>query len=127
MRSQNAISTPPEAVPDCEMTHVKGCGYSEISDAVDLLSQCLAGPEALKKYLSIGELLHHKSSQLDKSISCFEAHIQRQYFHVKPLDEFQLENWHEYLTFVEEQGNFDWVKIVLMLYLLGVSLFLAIF
>ncbi|XP_020681278.1 uncharacterized protein LOC110098711 isoform X2 [Dendrobium catenatum] len=108
MGSQNAISTPPEAVPDCEMTHVKGCGYSEISDAVDLLSQCLADPEDLKKYLSIGELLHHKSSQLDKSISCFEAHIQRQYFHVKPLDEFQLENWHEYLTFVEEQGNFDW-------------------
>ncbi|KAK8958956.1 hypothetical protein KSP40_PGU002781 [Platanthera guangdongensis] len=112
MGFQMAMGEPPEAVPDCEMTYMKGCGHAEISNVVDLLSRNLAGPEILKKFLSIAELLYHQSSQLDKNISCFEAHIKRHHFHVKPLDELQLENWHKYLTYVEEQGNFDWtVKI----------------
>ncbi|URE38834.1 HAT [Musa troglodytarum] len=33
----------------------------------------------------------------------------RNYFHVKPLDSGQLENWHHYLDFVETQGDFDWI------------------
>ncbi|XP_020577520.1 pre-mRNA-processing factor 39-like isoform X1 [Phalaenopsis equestris] len=106
--SQNVTTKLPEGVPNCELTNMKGCEYTEISNVVGFPDQNPADPEALKKYLFFGELLYHKSIQLDKSISCFEAQIQRQYFHIKPLDEFQLKNWHDYLTFVEEQGSFDW-------------------
>lgn len=66
-------------------------------------------PSTVKKYFSTGELLYHRSSQLEEKINSFEAHIQRPYFDVKPLDDFQLENWHHYLDFVEMQGDFDWV------------------
>lgn len=112
MGFQMAVGKSTEAAPDCEVTDMKGCGNADISNVVDLLSRNLAGPEILKKFLSIGELLYHQSCQLDKKITCFEVHVRRRHFHVKPLDELQLENWHKYLTYVEEQGNFDWtVKI----------------
>mmetsp|Transcript_26240 Transcript_26240/g.34471 ORF Transcript_26240/g.34471 Transcript_26240/m.34471 type:complete len:549 (+) Transcript_26240:1370-3016(+) len=35
----------------------------------------------------------------------FEAVIKRPYFHVKPLDEKQLQNWREYLQFEENAGT----------------------
>ncbi|KAK9268077.1 hypothetical protein L1049_010516 [Liquidambar formosana] len=64
--------------------------------------------KALQKYLSAGEQLYREACQLDAKIHFFETHIQRPYFHVKPLDASQLENWHHYLDFVEKQGDFDW-------------------
>jgi len=65
-------------------------------------------PEALKRYSSAGERLYKRSSKIYKEICCFEASIKRPFFHVKPLDEDQLENWHQYLDFVEKNGDFDW-------------------
>ncbi|PUZ51280.1 hypothetical protein GQ55_6G170200 [Panicum hallii var. hallii] len=65
-------------------------------------------PEALKRYLSAGERLYKRSSKIYKEICCFEASIKRPFFHVKPLDDDQLENWHQYLDFVEKNGDFDW-------------------
>ncbi|KAG0464216.1 hypothetical protein HPP92_020285 [Vanilla planifolia] len=105
---KNGMTTQPEVLPDCQLSHAVVCGYAEISNVANLLDESLLGPETLRKYFSVGEVLYGKSKQLDKCISSFEVRIRRQHFHVKPLDEFQLENWHEYLTFVEDQGNFDW-------------------
>ncbi|KAL6646426.1 hypothetical protein ACP70R_018034 [Stipagrostis hirtigluma subsp. patula] len=65
-------------------------------------------PEALKQYLFSGERLYQRSSKIDKEIFCFEVSIRRPFFHVKPLDDEQLENWHQYLDFVEKYGDFDW-------------------
>jgi hypothetical protein len=31
--------------------------------------------------------------------------LKRPYFHVKPLDETQLQNWRSYLDFEEKEGN----------------------
>jgi len=73
------------------------------------LKDGLPKPSIVKKYLSVGELLYHGSSKIDEKINSYEARIHRSYFHVKPLDEYQLENWHQYLDFVEMQGDFDWV------------------
>ncbi|KAL5219712.1 hypothetical protein ABZP36_024425 [Zizania latifolia] len=64
--------------------------------------------DAIKHYLVSGEHLYERSSKIDKEISCFEASIKRPFFHVKPLDDDQLENWHQYLDFVEKNGDFDW-------------------
>lgn len=65
-------------------------------------------PEALKQYLFAGERFYERSSELDKEICGFEASIKRPFFHVKPLDDDQLENWNLYLDFVEKNGDFDW-------------------
>ncbi|XP_044965554.1 uncharacterized protein LOC123425870 isoform X3 [Hordeum vulgare subsp. vulgare] len=65
-------------------------------------------PEALKQYLIAGERFYQRSSELDKEICGFETSIKRPFFHVKPLDDDQLENWNLYLDFVEKNGDFDW-------------------
>lgn len=101
-----------EVVSNCGTENVKDCGYAEISNVIrDILDQQdgLPKPYAVKKYLNIGELFYQRSNQLDRKISYFEARIRRPYFHVKPLDDDQLENWHLYVDFVEMQGDFDWV------------------
>ncbi|KAK3121595.1 hypothetical protein QOZ80_8BG0656860 [Eleusine coracana subsp. coracana] len=64
--------------------------------------------EALKQYLSVGEHLYQGSSKFFEEICRFEASIKRPFFHFKPLDDDQLENWHQYLDYVEKNGDFDW-------------------
>ncbi|KAK3435586.1 hypothetical protein EUGRSUZ_C00013 [Eucalyptus grandis] len=64
---------------------------------------------ALHKYMKIGEKLYKESHQMDEKIRGFESCIRRSYFHMKPLDDNQVENWHKYLDFVEKQEDFDWV------------------
>ncbi|CAN7026976.1 hypothetical protein IGI04_025134 [Brassica rapa subsp. trilocularis] len=71
-------------------------------------SSSLAVAKALHAYLSIGEQFYQDSEQLKEKISCFETQIRRPYFHVKPLDTNQLDNWHKYLSFAETYGDFDW-------------------
>ena len=86
----------------------------------DLLDSSIGSDryKALQKYLSIGEQLYQKACQVDAKIHGFETHIRRPYFHVKPLDVSQLENWHLYLNFVEAQGDFDWVWFYIILVLM---------
>ncbi|MBA0807741.1 hypothetical protein Gohar_023527, partial [Gossypium harknessii] len=84
---------------------------AEISCIIkDLLDAYIGmdGIEALAKYLSIGKQFYREASELDEKIHHFEAGIRRPYFHVKELDISQLDNWHEYLNFVEMHGDFDW-------------------
>lgn len=69
----------------------------------------LARFKALQKYIYIGEQFYNEASQLNEKINCFETRIRRSYFHVKPLDVSQLENWHHYLDFAELHQDFDWV------------------
>ncbi|XP_010529144.1 PREDICTED: uncharacterized protein LOC104806115 [Tarenaya hassleriana] len=64
--------------------------------------------KSLQAYLSIGERLFQDTQQLTEKISSFETRINRLYFHVKPLDTNQLDNWHEYLDFAELHEDFDW-------------------
>uniref|UniRef100_A0A1J3CB41 Pre-mRNA-processing factor 39 n=1 Tax=Noccaea caerulescens TaxID=107243 RepID=A0A1J3CB41_NOCCA len=71
-------------------------------------SSSSAVSKALHAYLSVGEQFYQDSQGLMEKISCFEAHIRRPYFHVKPLDTDQLDNWHAYLSFAETYGDFDW-------------------
>ncbi|PSS02958.1 Pre-mRNA-processing factor like [Actinidia chinensis var. chinensis] len=64
--------------------------------------------KALQKYISIGESFYQEACEVETKIHCFENNIQRPYFHVLPLDDNQLENWHRYLNFIERQEDFDW-------------------
>ncbi|KAK7318888.1 hypothetical protein RJT34_03595 [Clitoria ternatea] len=81
--------------------------YHIINDMMDS-SVGLASSIALKRYMAIGELLYRNACELYSKISPFEANIRRHYFHVQPLDTNQLQSWHNYLDFVELQGDFDW-------------------
>ncbi|KAK1309924.1 hypothetical protein QJS10_CPA08g01848 [Acorus calamus] len=79
-----------------------------VDDLLDLLAGS-SEQKSLKKYVSVGEHVYYKASELDAKIHCFESRIKRHYFHVVPIDDKQLENWHQYLDFVEKQGDFDWI------------------
>ncbi|XP_059669215.1 pre-mRNA-processing factor 39-2 isoform X2 [Cornus florida] len=115
------------AILEEEMEHHNDCSNKEQSEAVpdvevitpgddicyvikDLLDPSVGSlrSKALQKYLSIGEQFYQKACCLNEKINLFETHIRRPYFHVKPLDDNQLENWHHYLDFVELQEDFDW-------------------
>lgn len=104
-------------------------------EEISLVIRDLMGPssssavsKALHAYLSIGEQFYQDSQLLMEIISCFETQIRRPYFHVKPLDTNQLDNWHAYLNFAETYGDFDWVgKSLGFWFSLGFVLFLFTF
>ncbi|XP_027345804.1 uncharacterized protein LOC113857797 isoform X2 [Abrus precatorius] len=96
---------------DGELPMTMCCNDDEVYRIINAMmysSVGLTGSIALKRYRAIGELLYHNSCELYLKISLFEANIQRNYFHVRPLDANQLQNWHNYLDFIELQGDFDW-------------------
>ncbi|KAK9696904.1 hypothetical protein RND81_08G004400 [Saponaria officinalis] len=82
---------------DAEIFHV-------ISDLLDPSTRM----KALRKYISAGELFYRKACDLDLKLQKLEQNIRRPYFHVKPLDDSQLHNWHQYLDLIEMEGDFDW-------------------
>ncbi|CAN6460459.1 unnamed protein product [Victoria cruziana] len=63
--------------------------------------------EELEKYISVREEMYKKAKEYDSKIHDFEAAIRRPYFHFRPLEDHQLGNWHNYLDFVEREGDFN--------------------
>ncbi|KAA3459283.1 pre-mRNA-processing factor 39-like [Gossypium australe] len=59
----------------------------------------------LEKYVAIREELYKKAKEFDSKILGFETAIRRPYFHVRPLNVSELENWHNYLDFIEREGD----------------------
>lgn len=49
------------------------------------------------------EKVFKETEALVKERSKFEDNIKRPYFHIKPLEKSQLENWNSYLDFEEKQ------------------------
>ncbi|OVA14799.1 RNA-processing protein [Macleaya cordata] len=70
----------------------------------------LAEAEELEKYVTIREEMYKKAKEFDSKIIGFETAIRRPYFHVRPLIGSELENWHNYLDFIE--GGDDFNKVV---------------
>ncbi|KAG2542600.1 hypothetical protein PVAP13_9NG648700 [Panicum virgatum] len=66
-------------------------------------------PEAenLAKYISMREEMYKKAKEYESKIIGFELAIRRPYFHVKPLDNPELENWHNYLDFIEKEEDIN--------------------
>ncbi len=61
------------------------------------------------KVLALKTSIHAMTTEAVKSRWPFESAIKRSYFHIKPLDETQKQNWKKYLNFEESEG--DVVKI----------------
>jgi pre-mRNA-processing factor 39 len=47
--------------------------------------------------------MYKKAKEYESKIIGFEIAIRRPYFHVEPLDNPELENWHNYLDFIEKE------------------------
>ncbi|KAL8055272.1 hypothetical protein ABFS82_04G045800 [Erythranthe guttata] len=74
------------------------------------VSASLKDAEELEKYIAIREEIYRKAKDSDSKIIGFETAIRRPYFHVRPLNVAELENWHNYLDFIE--GGDDFNKVV---------------
>jgi pre-mRNA-processing factor 39 len=70
----------------------------------------ITGAEELEKYVGMRETFYKASKEWDESTRDFENAIRRPYFHVRPLDDAQLANWHKYLDFVEKEGVIEKVN-----------------
>ncbi|KAL6648586.1 hypothetical protein ACP70R_012810 [Stipagrostis hirtigluma subsp. patula] len=66
-----------------------------------------AEAENLAKYVSVREEMYKKAKEYESKIVGFELGIRRPYFHVKPLDNPELENWHNYLDFIEKEEDIN--------------------
>ncbi|KAG1361886.1 pre-mRNA-processing factor 39 [Cocos nucifera] len=67
----------------------------------------LTEAEELEKYIAIREEMYKKAKEFESKIIGFETAIRRPYFHVRPLDDPELENWHTYLDFIERGDDFN--------------------
>ncbi|GJZ17454.1 pre-mRNA-processing factor 39-like protein isoform X1 [Tanacetum coccineum] len=72
----------------------------------------LTEAEELESYIAIREELYKKAKEFDSKIIDFETAIRRPYFHVRPLNVAELENWHNYLDFIEGGGDFNKIRDV---------------
>ncbi|KAG8477807.1 hypothetical protein CXB51_027768 [Gossypium anomalum] len=63
--------------------------------------------EELEKYVAIREELYKKAKEFNSKILGFETAIRRPYFHARPLNVAELENWHNYLDFIESEGDLN--------------------
>ncbi|KAI4341781.1 hypothetical protein MLD38_026465 [Melastoma candidum] len=71
-----------------------------------LVSAGLTEAQQLEKYIAIREEMYKKAKEFDSKIVGFETAIGRPYFHVKPLNVAELENWHNFLNLMEREGDF---------------------
>lgn len=71
------------------------------------VSAGLTEAEELQKYIAIREEMYKKAKEFDSKIIGFETAVRRPYFHVRPLNVAELENWHSYLDFMEKEGDFN--------------------
>ncbi|KAL1834866.1 hypothetical protein ACET3Z_004517 [Daucus carota] len=63
--------------------------------------------EELEKYITIREEMYNKAKEFQSKIIGFETAIKRPYFHVRPLNPVELENWNNYLDFIEAEDDFQ--------------------
>ncbi|KAE8675132.1 Tetratricopeptide repeat (TPR)-like superfamily protein isoform 3 [Hibiscus syriacus] len=81
------------------------------SDAAEQTPKHVSGGSTnageFEKYVAIREELYKKAKEFNSKILGFETAIRRPYFHVRPLNVPELENWHNYLDFMESEGDIN--------------------
>lgn len=84
---------------------------SAIEQSYNPVSASLKDAEELEKYIAIREERYKKAKEFDAKIIAFETSIRRPYFHVRPLNTAEIENWHAYLDFIELEDDFNKVSV----------------
>ncbi|KAG0465322.1 hypothetical protein HPP92_019486 [Vanilla planifolia] len=112
-RPLSEIMTPEEAalIAASVETDIQGVQGEVHPDDVEQsskpVSAGLTEAEELEKYIAIREEMYKKAKEFDSKIIGFETAIRRPYFHIRPLDDPELENWHNYLDFIEKGDDFN--------------------
>ena len=112
IRSQSTFSNLPEDSQVIDLGNLGALSDSKISKIIhNVLDQTgtLYKSQTLELILGVVEYFFQRSSDIDEKIRIFESKIQRPHFHVTPLDDCQLHNWHHYLDYVASRDDFDWV------------------
>ncbi|WCJ38216.1 Pre-mRNA-processing factor 39-1 [Euphorbia peplus] len=76
-------------------------------EASKSVSAGLTEAEELEKYIATREEMYKKAKEFDSKISDYENAIRRPYFHMRPLNIAELENWHNYLDFIEREADLN--------------------
>lgn len=107
-----AEAKPAESKEDVPLSDADVSAPSEAADGIATSNKEVESGDSkeLEEYLAIRENYYKAAKEWDSKIRDFEIAIRRPYFHVKPLDEAQLANWHRYLDFIEKEGGFEKVK-----------------
>lgn len=82
-----------------------------VEQSIKPVSAGLSEAEELEKYIAIREEMYKKAKEFDSKIIGFETAIRRPYFHVRPLIGSELENWHNYLDFIERGDDLNKVCV----------------
>ncbi|KAM5563320.1 pre-mRNA-processing factor 39 [Rosa sericea] len=86
---------------------VQANGEDAQPDGAEPSPAILTEAEELEKFIAIREEMYKKAKEFDSKIINFETAIRRPYFHVRPLNAAELENWNNYLDFIEREGDFN--------------------
>ncbi|KAM7268459.1 hypothetical protein ACFE04_010625 [Oxalis oulophora] len=81
--------------------------HDNAEESSEPLNAGLKEADELEKYMAIREEMYRKTKEFDSKIIGFEMAIRRPYFHVRPLNVAELENWHNYLDFIERDGDLN--------------------
>ncbi|CAI9279305.1 unnamed protein product [Lactuca saligna] len=73
----------------------------------------LTEAKELETYISLREELYKKTKDFDSKIIDFETAIRRPYYNFRPLDVTELENYHNYLDFIEGCDDLNKIRYVL--------------
>merc|ERR1711865_1246174 len=65
----------------------------------------LAEGQTLEQMMQTTEAAYTKAAAVRTNRAHFESQIKRSYFHVRPLDDAQLQNWRQYLQFLQDDAE----------------------
>lgn len=115
-----AVPAPSESGDQANM----GEGHADAAEQSSKpVSAGLTEAEELEKYIAIREEMYKKAKEFDSKISDFENAIRRPYFHVRPINVAELENWHNYLDFIEREDDLN--KVLGFVYCPSLALFFS--
>ncbi|RXI07161.1 hypothetical protein DVH24_026297 [Malus domestica] len=101
--------TPPVThIETHEAQNTEFIGHTEADGAEQSFKPVSVGlteTEELEKYITIREEVYEKAKDFDSKIISFETAIRRPYFHMRPLNSVELENWTSYLDFIGRESD----------------------
>ncbi|XP_050366846.1 pre-mRNA-processing factor 39-1 [Argentina anserina] len=107
LRTAEEAATAAAAASAASEDCVQANGEEAKPDGAEPSSAILTEAEELEKFIAIREEMYKTTKEFESKIIGFETSIRRPYFHVRPLSAPELENWNNYLDFIERDGDFN--------------------
>jgi len=109
---QSKVQWPGRAIDHGAPEHTAAKAVSAIASGPHRLQHLAGVKEQLTRkrqewFLDLHEAIYQKTAAEAELMRPFEVHLQRPYFHNKPLSEVQLQTWRRYLDFEESRQPRD--------------------